>query len=379
VIARTQPALLAVALPLLLAGGTPAPSPPDGFASGVNGVARASDGALQDARAAGFDAIRVFLRWDQIETVEGAPDWTCKYTTDADVGRDLDGDGVPDPWPGTPCDGTPCGCGYSADERVAAAAGGDVPPAVLLTLVGTPAWARGQPAASCPDYAPARARPLRRGKEAAFRDFAAAVASRYGSAAYAFELWNEPDLAGCVGWAGTPEQYKNQILKAARAIKATGVTPGLVVAPTLENPSGSAMDTWMDWSEPVDVVSFNLYTTSLGSALAKIEEMNGWCGANRRCPGFYVTEFGARKRGASDCPGPRHGAPGAADVALMRRCRNRRSCAGFFLYALSDQKERPECDRGLLDTQGCRKRRLCTIARRFFGVTPPYACVGCGP
>jgi len=35
---------------------------------------------------------------------------------------------------------------------------------------------------------------------------------------------------------------------------------------------------------------------------------------------------------------------------------------------------------GTDDTHGCRKRRLCTIARRFFGLTaPPFACAGCGP
>lgn len=47
---------------------------------------------------------------------------------------------------------------------------------------------------------------------------------------------------------------------------------------------------------------------------------------------------------------------------------------------LSDQSQRPECDRGLFDTHGCRKRRLCTIARRFFRTTAlPFVCAGCGP
>ena len=73
-------------------------------------------------------------------------------------------------------------------------------------------------------------------------------------------------------------------MSAATAVKSAGIAPGLVVAPTLENPSGAAVDAWMDWSQPVDVLSFNLYTTDVVAALAKIDEMNAWCGANRRCP-----------------------------------------------------------------------------------------------
>jgi hypothetical protein len=250
---------------------------------------------------------------------------------------------------------------------------------IVLTLVGTPAWARGEAAAGCPADLPARALPLRAGKELAFREFAVAVARRYGTLAYALELWNEPDLEACVSWAGSRQQYRDQILAAAAAVKSTGVVPGLVVAPTLENPSGAAMDAWVDWTQPIDVLSFNLYTTDVAAALAKIDEMNGWCAATRRCPGFYVTEFGARRTGPSNCPGPRTGGPGATDVAIMKRCRRRSWCMGFFLYALSDQNERQDCDRGLLDTRGCRKRRLCAIARRFFARTAlPFACAGCG-
>src|SRR5205814_5966594 len=131
----------------------------------------------------------------------------------------------------------------------------------------------------------------------AFRNFAAAAARRYGAVVYAFGLWNEPDLPGCVTWAGTARQFKDQILTAAEDVKASGASPGLVVAPTLEDPSGGAMDAWMDWSRPVDLLSFNLYVTSVGAGLAKIDEMDAWCRANRRCPGFYVTEFGAQRTG----------------------------------------------------------------------------------
>jgi hypothetical protein len=344
----------------------------------VNGLARATDAALADVRAAGFDTVRIFLRWDKIETVEAAPDWTCRYVVDDNVAGDLDRDGTRDLWPGIPCEDGPCGCGLSADERVDVAARHGIP--IVLTILGTPAWARGAAAAHCPADTPPRALPLRRDKEAAFQTFVAAAARRYGDVAYAFELWNEPDLAACRYWGGTREQYKAQILPAAGAVKASGAMPGLVVAPTLEHPSGDAMDAWMDWSQPIDLLSFNLYSVSLSAALATLDEMSFWCAGRRRCPGFYVTEFGAQLRGARDCPGPRTGGPGAADVAIMKRCRKRRACAGFFLYALSDQKARPECDRGLIDRRGCRKRRLCTIARRFFGVRDlPYQCIGCGP
>lgn len=348
----------------------------------MNGLPRALGSAMDDARAAGFHAVRIFLRWDRIETTAGAPDWACRYLTDTDLGPDVDHDGLPDPWRGTPCEAGACGCGYSADERVAMVAGDPHRLPIVLTILGTPQWARGAaaPAAECPAGVLGRALPLERGKESAYREFVAAAARRYGSLAYAFELWNEPDLRDCLSWAGTRQQYREQILAAAWAVKEAAVTPGLVVAPTLETPSGAAMDAWMDWPAPVDVLSFNLYTTGVPDALAKIDEMNAWCAASPRCPGFYVTEFGARDAGPLDCGGPRTDRPGAADVSVMRRCRKRRWCRGLFLYALSDQNKRPDCARGLLDRHGCRKRRLCTIARRFFHVPHlPFACVGCGP
>ena len=153
--------------------------------------------------------------------------------------------------------------------------------------------------------------------------------------------------------------------------------PGLVVAPTLEDPSGAAMDAWMDWSQPVDLLSFNVYRTTVGGALEALDMMHRWCAANRRCPGFYVTEFGAQRAGVSNCPGPRTTNPGTGNVAVMKRCRKRRSCRGIFLYALSDQNRRSACDRGLFTEHGCAKRRVCTIARRFFGTT--FRCGGCGP
>jgi hypothetical protein len=329
------------------------------------------DASLDDARAAGFDTVRIFLRWDKIETIEGAPDWSCRYVADADTEDDGD------LRPGLPCDGTPCGCGYSADERVASASRRDVP--ILLTIVATPEWARGQAADGCPTDTPPRALPLRRDKETAYRDFVGKVAARYGDVAYAFELWNEPDLAACRHWAGTREQYKAQILTAARAVKESGAVPGLVVAPTLEEPSPEAMDAWVDWSQPIDRLSFNLYEVKLSYALETLDRMAFWCNARRTCLGFYVTEFGAQYRGAGNCPGPRTGGPGATNVQIMKRCRKRPACRGFFLYSLMED-QRPQCDRGLFTTEGCRKRRLCTIAKRFFREsTLPYDCVGCGP
>jgi hypothetical protein len=356
------------AWPLLLAA---APTPPNDFAAGVNGPARAMGPSFDDARAAGFNAVRIFLRWDEIETTEGAPDWSCKYVADADT--EADGDLRP----GLPCDGTPCGCGYSADERVAAAARRGVP--ILLTIVSTPEWARGQAAAWCPMDTPPRALPLRRDKESAYRDFVGKVAARYGEAAFAFELWNEPDLDPCRSWAGTREQYKAQILSAATVVKQSRAVPGLVVAPTLENPSPSAMESWIDWSQPIDRLSFNLYEVKLSYALQTLDQMAFWCNSRRRCPGFYVTEFGAQRTGGESCPGPRSGGPGPTNVQIMKRCRKRPACRGFFLYSLMED-QRPQCDRGLFTTDGCRKRRLCTIAKRFFRVSKlPYDCVGCGP
>ena len=83
----------------------------------MTGVPRALDSALADARAAGFNAVRIFLRWDRIETTTGAPDWACRYVTDTDLGPDADGDGIHDPWPGIPCNAGPCGCPPDTDLR----------------------------------------------------------------------------------------------------------------------------------------------------------------------------------------------------------------------------------------------------------------------
>lgn len=136
---------------------------------------------------------------------------------------------------------------------------------------------------------------------------------------------------------------------------------------------------WLDWSQPIDRVSFNLYSPDLSAAIRTLTAMHRWCRARSRCTGFYVTEFGAQASADGNCPGPHAASPGGVDVAVMKWCRRHRRCAGFFLYSLSDQNDVPECRRGLLSETGCRKRRLCTIARRFFGVTPPFDCRGCGP
>jgi hypothetical protein len=355
-----------------------APVPPDDFPAGVTGTGRGIDHALADAAAAGFNAVRLFVRWDEIEPVEATPRWDCRYTTKNDLGPDVDGDGQRDLWPDVPCDGTPCGCGFSLDERVAAITAAGLP--LLLTIHGTPAWARGPAAPWCPAGVPGRAFPVRADRSGAYARFVAAVAARYGEVAFAFELWNEPDLDRCGAWAGTREQYRRQILGAAAAVKASGATPGLVVAPTLVYPSPEAFDAWIDWRAPIDRLSLNLYTRTLGDALRSLDTLHTWCARSARCPGFWITEFAAQRNGVRACPGPRVANPGAADLAIMRRCRRHASCRGFFLYSLTDRNNLPLCDEGLLDASGCRKRRLCQIGRRYFGREAlPYACVGCGP
>src|SRR5438093_13204426 len=100
---RTRRCVMLAVWPLLVAAGPPAPMPPNGFAGGITGLPRALDVALDDVRGAGFDAVRIFLRWDKIETTEGAPDWTCKYISHADLGPGPERDGTLDPWPGIPC------------------------------------------------------------------------------------------------------------------------------------------------------------------------------------------------------------------------------------------------------------------------------------
>lgn len=369
-------ALIAFGLGLGTAAAEIAPTPPNQFPAGVAGNGRGIDHALSDAQAAGFNAIRLFVRWDRIETTPGEPAWDCRYTTKNDFVATGDGR-LPRLWPDVPCEPGPCGCGFSLDERVAAVAGAGLP--LVLTVHGTPEWARGAASAQCPADTPGHALPLRADRAKAFAEFVGALAARYGGVAFAFELWNEPDLERCREWAGTPEQYKRQILSAAWAVKASGAAPGLVIAPTLVHPSGQAMDAWMDWSAPIDRLSFNLYETSLPRSLATLDRMDGWCRGHRRCPGFWIAEFSSQRSGARACPGPRTNAPGSGNLAVMRRCQRRSSCRGFFLYSLTDRNDLPQCDEGLLDARGCRKRRLCQIARRYFGRTQlPFVCAGCG-
>src|SRR2546427_7767566 len=75
---RPRRCVMLAVWPLLVAAGPPAPMPPGGFAGGITGLPRALDGAVGDVRGGGFNAVRIFLRWDKIETAGGTPDWTGK-------------------------------------------------------------------------------------------------------------------------------------------------------------------------------------------------------------------------------------------------------------------------------------------------------------
>jgi hypothetical protein len=182
---------------------------------------------------------------------------------------------------------------------------------ILLTIVATPAWARGQAAEGCPaDHAP-RALPLRRDKESAYRDFVGKVAARYGDVGLRVRAVERARSRRCrslgrharaVQGAGPERRTGGQAERRRAGSRRRADARG----------AERRRDGRVDRLVAADrSLSFNLYKVKPAHALATIDAMASWCAARRAAPGFFVTEFGAHPFGASNCPGPRSGGPGA--------------------------------------------------------------------
>ena len=147
---------------------------------------------LDQMQALGIDDIRVYVPWRYVETTKGQYDWS------------------------------------SMDVILSLAAERDM--GVLAEMNTTPAWVD-------PDeqYAPGAAHP----DPEDFRDFASAVATRYGSTVSAYEIWNEPNYVGFYDPVD-PTAYAELLKAVYPALKeidptATIVAAGLGHTPTYDN------------------------------------------------------------------------------------------------------------------------------------------------
>lgn len=151
---------------------------------------------LDHMQALGIDNIRVYVPWRYVETTKGQYDWS------------------------------------SMDVIMSLAAERDM--GVLAEMNTTPAWAD-------PDdqYSPGAAHP----NAEDFKDFASAVATRYGSTVSAYEIWNEPNYIGFYDPVD-PAAYAELLKAVYPALKdidptATIVAAGLGHSPTRDD--GTAM------------------------------------------------------------------------------------------------------------------------------------------
>ena len=151
---------------------------------------------LDQMQALGVDNIRVYVPWRFVETAKGEYDWS------------------------------------SMDVIMSLAAERDM--GVLAEMNTTPAWAdpddQYQPGAAHPDAED-------------FKDFASAVATRYGSTVSAYEIWNEPNYVGFYDPVD-PTAYAELLKAVYPALKdidptATIVAAGLGHSPTYAD--GTAM------------------------------------------------------------------------------------------------------------------------------------------
>jgi hypothetical protein len=146
---------------------------------------------LDQMQALGIENIRVYVPWRYVETTKGQYDWS------------------------------------SMDVIMSLAAERDM--GVLAEMNTTPAWVD-------PDdqYAPGAAHP----NAEDFKDFASAVATRYGSTVSAYEIWNEPNYVGFYDPVD-PAAYAELLKAVYPALKeidptATIVAAGLGHTPTYD-------------------------------------------------------------------------------------------------------------------------------------------------
>jgi hypothetical protein len=425
----------------------PAPAPSGNLPGGTTGQDRGLPNAFLQTQQAGFNTVRLFLQWNLIEqtaycdatrscnvdslssaseldldpthsgyAAAAAGMFTCRYVDEDDQ-----------TWPPvSPCDPyAPChctnpatqgsavcgahtlpACGLSADERIQRI-NASTPSylATILTIDSTPDWAGDTWASRCDgdshakDSRPLKALcPLGQPCSKSWNDFVYAVADRYAAGAFAFELWNEPNL--CKYWSGSADDYKGEILPGAQMVKATGALPGCVYATAYYNPSNCSassceLSAWLDAAQPYDFVSVHWYGNPDDIVNTHLPGLNSWCNgssegskcsrfgfdypASTACAnngGYVVTEFGFPHTDNGNCSSDAQSDPGAADVRVMNACDNHIWCWGEAQYNLTDRRPPGSCEMGLFDTSGTPKKRMCEIGQDYFGVTPPYTCNG---
>lgn len=219
---------------------------------------------------AGFQGIRLLVKWSDIETVDGTLDWS---RTDAEIA-----------W---------------ATERNLA---------VLGVLTWAPTWAVPADYALVAHPAPASAD--------RFAQFVSAAASRYRDKVSAWEIWNEPNVAASYGPSANPVQYCDVLSASSQAIRKAA--PGALV---ITGPTSPAVDSTNDLSpatfvealyrcagaDTFDAVAMHPYSSpqllseptepySSANAIAAVHAvMASYGDAGKR---IWFTEFGAPTTGS---------------------------------------------------------------------------------
>jgi hypothetical protein len=206
------------------------------------------------------------------------------------------------------------------------------------------------------------------------QEFARWVATTFGPAISAYEIWSESDL--CNHFAGPPQKYREMVLTPAYdGIRAAG-SSAFVVAPGILNSTG--FDAWLSYYDTgkgrqvlvrdIDYYSLHLYEP-VANGKAHLDAADQWqppkdYDGNSPIIGYWLTEFGWEQTGLG-CVGGTHGGnntadPGTAATQILNKCwYGTNNCLKAFLYTLKDF---PGCDFGILDDADNPKPRYDTIA-----------------
>jgi hypothetical protein len=260
---------------------------------------------------------------------------------------------------------------------------------VAVLVFTTPDWARDPNIKGCNNprgIPPTGEQPP--GEPAPFEAFLTAAVKHTKGKVRAWLLWSEVDTPA--NWCGTPDLYRERILKpGTRAIKradprALVVAPGLYMA---SKPLTAPMlDRWLTddgihLAAPIDAAAIDGYLLpeELRRSLALFDHY-------RRCmrsgpihciDTIWITEFGFG--GLPSCPPDRIVANGDEEIAqrlwdTLRLCAESSRCGRAFIWTLSSDDyaspskacfAKPLCDFALLDQcKGFRPRPRYTILRR---------------
>ena len=266
-------AVLATAL-LAIASSSAVAAVPAGFAGLVSndvyaGSAKYQQVQLARERAAGFTLLRQTFDWQAIEPAQGEFSWAM------------------------------------TDRFVLASARARI--RILPVLFGEPAWASSRPAGngSRATFAPA--------DPATFAAFAAAVASRYGSAGSFwkahrdvkavpiadYQIWNEPNLP--IYWGDSPNApaYARLLTAAAAALHAVQHRARVVTAGMPQSKQGVGLLAYLrrlyaaGAGPSIDAVAVNAYSPSVNGIVRRLRSVRKLLDARRGArTGLWVTEFG---------------------------------------------------------------------------------------